>query len=362
MNDKNPDLLCIGNVMVDVFAECDIPLFAKFELPRPVQHVDPERLKRILSALSNYTAVSGGGAANAAKIAALLETKVCFRGFTGSDEYASLFEKELTEAGVELHLTKRESPTGVCLYLKAKSITGTEKRIVSAPGASLELTDSDISDDDLKRARLILVDGFILGREDGFVQNILERISQLGITAALDISSEHIARKYAENILGFIKKYPLILFMNETEAYAFYSTLNPQGYREDHSGQLFLLGGHRIKEQHLRSIFTYLQSRLKDSPGTKKTCPVIIVKRGSEGAMCSVNGAVHQIKTSAVQALNTTGAGDAFCAAFLCAWLRGKSAEDSAAIGNKAAQIILKVDGTKTNKEQFTWLALALRY
>ena len=49
----------------------------------------------------------------------------------------------------------------------------------------------------------------------------------------------------------------------------------------------------------------------------------------------------------AVIPMDNTGAGDAFCAGFLTGWVRRKTISECAALGNKAAGIILNVIGTK---------------
>ena len=96
------DILCIGNALVDVFARDEGHLHSsRFGISLPVQHIEIERLQELLQALPEYTAVSGGGAANVAKIAGFLGTRVGFTGSIGNDEFGQLFEKSLSEAGVE---------------------------------------------------------------------------------------------------------------------------------------------------------------------------------------------------------------------------------------------------------------------
>ena len=326
---KEFDLLCIGNAMVDVFVRGEEQAVLRHGLIRPVQHIEYEKLKEILDECNtappkettSLTVISsGGGAANAAKIAALLGAKVCFTGAVGGDEtepdkFGQLFERDLAAAGVKLRLALRHLPTGVCLYFKA----GEETRVAASPSAALEFSESDISGEDVQKAAVVVIDGFMLDRP-GMVRRILRLASQCGTIAALDLSSVAIAREHAAEILDYIRRYSLILFMNEAEAAAFCEAV----------------ACHNI------------ESLLDGKP-----FPVIVVKLGERGAVCYAGGTIHRSETQAVIPQDSTGAGDAFCAGFLTAWIRGKTLSECAALGNKAAGIILNVTGTKADREAF---------
>ena len=74
--------------------------------------------------------------------------------------------------------------------------------------------------------------------------------------------------------------------------------------------------------------------------------PIIVVKLGGRGAVVIAGGNVYREETFAIVPRNTVGAGDAFCAAFIAAWIRGRSLSECAALGNKVAREILEVPGT----------------
>ena len=54
-------LYCIGNAMVDVFAEVPLEFCKQFGLDSPVQHVSSEITSAILSALPDDKVISSGG-------------------------------------------------------------------------------------------------------------------------------------------------------------------------------------------------------------------------------------------------------------------------------------------------------------
>jgi fructokinase len=61
---------------------------------------------------------------------------------------------------------------------------------------------------------------------------------------------------------------------------------------------------------------------------------VVLVTLGADGCLVATPSAVTRLEGYRVKVVDTIGAGDAFSAGFLSAWLRGKSPLDAAAIGN----------------------------
>ena len=348
MNNDGFELLCIGNALVDIYANVNKGFCLRNGLNQPVQHIEMERLKKIIADCSSESLAplkysAGGGAANAAKSAALCGAKVYFTGAIGSsregggegsgDQLGRFFEEQLRAAGVQLQLPLKTAPTGACLYLTE---AGGERCIAASPSAALELSPADISAEDAGKAKLLVIDGFMMNRP--VLQHILELGAGHGIPAAIDLSSTYIAKEYAAQILDYTRRYSLILFMNEEEASAFYNAASfynaatQQIKREERKEE-------REKEE-LQEISSFFQS-LTD----KKPFPVAVITRAHLGAVCYAAGSVYTAETKALSPLDSTGAGDVFCGAFLSAWVRGKSIQECAVEGNKMAGLFLMRSG-----------------
>jgi sugar/nucleoside kinase (ribokinase family) len=68
-----------------------------------------------------------------------------------------------------------------------------------------------------------------------------------------------------------------------------------------------------------------------------KQVPLVVITVGSEGVIAKKrDGQVLSLKPFPVQVVDTTGAGDCFAGAFLAAYLRGGSLEDSLLQANAA--------------------------
>jgi sugar/nucleoside kinase (ribokinase family) len=329
------ELLCIGNPIVDVFVDINSSLAQKYGILDPVQHIDADKAEKLLKEASIDFAKSikssGGGAANVAKIAAMLGMDASFCGCSGQDELSAIFEEEIKDAGVSSMLIKSNEKTGLCF---ACNVDG-ETRFAASPRAALELNESHISEDLLAGAEVIVLDGYILDRRP-LVQHILIKASRRGIPVALDAASIMQVKSKAEEILTYSRQFPLFVFMNADETITFYNTVRKgQDERTDMT--------EKDKEHLIMRDICPMLKMITDG----ELYPIIVVKLGGRGAIVVAGGNVYREETFTITTpRNTVGAGDAFCAAFVSAWIREKSLSECAALGNKVAREILEVPGT----------------
>jgi len=352
--DYDSELLCIGNALVDIFARGEDDIDRQLGLDEPVQHISMEKMREILSVLPEFSVCSGGGAANVAKISGLLGVKTGFIGALGAapdgesetrksgiyDQFGSLFERELEEAGVSTNLIRKNSPTGICLILQMPD----GRNIVAAsPSAALELSQDDIDEKIIRQADAVVLDGFMMDRQPLF-RHILELADKYGTAVALDLSTTGLAHERAVEIITYARAYPLIIFMNEDEAAALYAAVSRQP----------------IEKKSVEKLWPQMTELFKDFT-SNDIYPVLAVKLGPRGAVVFANGSIYRQETIPVIPLETTGAGDTFCAAFLAAWIREKSFTECADFGNRAARLTLDVNGTHVDPKAVRNLAKLLK-
>jgi len=346
------ELLCFGNAIVDVFTSADPGWLEKQGITASVQHIPREKAQQIWEELdgaaADITVSSGGVAANVAKIASMLNISAAFVGCTGGDDLAAIFEKELRTAGVVPFLRTGKEKTGVCYAFNCGGKTRSESkirsepevRIAASPGAALEFTEADVREDLIADAEAIVLDGYMLDRRP-LVQKILQLASKRGIPIALDAASVFQIREKTEEILHYSRNYPLIVFMNADESIVFYDTIRKGSKKTEVTGE-------QEKEalilQDICPVLKYMTEG--------EIFPIIVIKLGGRGAVVLAGGTIYREETFTIIPRNTVGAGDAFCAAFLAAWIRGKPIRECAVMGNKVARKILEVPGTgiKSNK------------
>jgi len=353
--DSRYELLCFGNAMVDVFASADSAWLDGLGITEPVQHISMDLARRILKELAQAKGTvigSGGSAANVAKIAAMLDIESVFTGCVGagsadgaSCELAAVFRKDLETAGVVPLLSAGNEKTGLCFAFNC----GGSTRIAASPGASLEFTEANVPEELIPGAEAIVLDGYMLDRRP-LVQHIMELAGSHGIPIALDAASVFQIKEKTEDILQYSRNYPLIVFMNTDEAIVFFNNIKKS-----------------------RDTLEAYSDREKEAMILKEICPVlkcvtegeifpiIVIKLGGKGAVVLAGGNIYREETFTIIPRNTVGAGDAFCAAFISAWIRRKSIRECAALGNKVAREILMVPGTGIEKGKLKSFAKLLR-
>jgi sugar/nucleoside kinase (ribokinase family) len=349
LNSKT-ELLCIGNPIVDVFVDIDNSLALKYGILDPVQHIDGDKAEALLHEPSidfaKAVKSSGGGAANVAKIAAMLGMDASFYGCSGRDELAAIFEDEIKESGVSSVLVKSSERTGLCF---ACNVDG-EMRFAASPRAALELNESHIGEELIIGAGAVVLDGYILDRRP-LVKHILMKANRRGIPIALDVASIMQVKSKAEEILTYSRNFPLFVFMNADETITFYNTVTKAQNEE-------LDMTEKEKETLILRDICPMLKIITDG----ELFPIIVVKLGGRGALVVAGGNVYREETFTVTTpRNTVGAGDAFCAAFISAWIRDKSLSECAALGNKVAREILEVPGTRIKSGKLKTFAKILQ-
>ena len=353
--------MCIGNALVDVFVQGEEDIDFRFGLYEAVQHISIERMHEILAVLPEFIPMSGGGSANVAKIAGAMGLRAGFIGAVGAlqggaggpDRFGRLFTEELAETGVSAGIRLKKQPTGICLVL---IMPDGRVKIAAAPSAAAELCEADIDEDLIKEAQVVVLDGFMLERKS-LVQHILRLADKYGAPVALDVSSSGLAFQRAAEIITYARLYPLIIFMNEDESRAFYGALVHRGGVPGEEALGESPGERPDKYEFLNPEMINL---FRDFTANE-IFPILTVKLGVRGAVVFAGGNIYRESTIPVIPLETTGAGDAFCAGFLGAWIRDKPLSECAALGNKAAREVLGVNGTKINPKQLKAIAKKLQ-
>lgn len=242
----------------------------------------------------------GGKGANQAVAAARMDAAVSFVGRVGADPYGSELRSVLSREGVDLtalRATAGES-TGVALITVAED--SAENTIVVVGGANTKLTPEDIAG----------VSGFIRLADVLLMQLEVPVPSVVAAAKIAHLSGRTVvlnaapARDLPDELLGAVD----VLVVNAGEA-AYLAGMSPEIplHEQDPVGMARLL--------------------LERGPGA------VVVTLGAEGAIVAEGETVRRARSIEIEAVDTVGAGDAFCGCLAAMLAEGKSLVDAAKVG-----------------------------
>jgi len=251
---------------------------------------------------------SGGKGANQAVGVARLGYPCILLGKVGGDIFGQKLRSTLSGFGVDItHLGQASVATGTASIVVDD--TG-ENCIIVTPGANAEVTPTYLETklDVLQSAGMILLQ---LEIPISTIEWIIHQCDRYGIPVMLDPAP---AQPLSPSILGSVTWFT----PNQTEA-AFYSHDAPSP--EETIARLRQAGLHNI-----------------------------ILKRGSEGViLANTNAHAGFTPAFAVQAVDSTAAGDAFNAAFAVALMKGEPAAAAARFASAAAALSVTRPGAQAS-------------
>jgi len=218
MISRRPTIICIGNAITDVISfSNDEFLIENGMIKNAMNLIDYKRSEQIDTFISEPSIVAGGSAANTA---ACLSKFNCFSNFigrVGEDEYGRNYEKNLAEQLVETRLvTDINFPTARSYIF----VTPDKNRTMNTYlGASINMHPSDISEDLIKSADLVYVEGYLYDAPKGpeCWSKVGELSKKYGTKIAISLSDSWCVDRHREKLKNFIKNYADIVVCNNEE-------------------------------------------------------------------------------------------------------------------------------------------------
>jgi sugar/nucleoside kinase (ribokinase family) len=302
------DLLVVGEVNPDVIVwDPD---------PRPVFGQAERFVEGIRLTIGSSSAITACGAAR-------LGLRVALVGVVGEDALGRFMLEELAARGVDVSACRIAAgrPTGASVILG----NGSDRAILTSMGTIADVRASDVPTELLARARHVHVGSYFL--QPGLaaeVPGLFRAAHAAGATTSLDPNWD----PSGAWDLGFAAAAVEadVLLPNAAECRA--------------------LAGIDDVEGAARSLAARVGGKAR----------TVAVKCGADGAIAvAADGSVARCGAIATHAVDTTGAGDAFDAGFLAAWLDGRPLEDAlrlaVACGSLSTRAAGGTDGQPTRDE-----------
>lgn len=303
------DIAGLGNAIVDVLVRIpDDRVLADLRLDRGLMHpVDHGRWSEVYQRVQEFGSEvhPGGSCANTIAALGLSGLKVVFAGQVGHDQFGALYRDRMEKAcGTSALTVAMNANTGKCLSLISTS--DAERTLVTHLGAATELPDVNAFADTIRSSRLLHVTGYLFlgGPMADSAGQALDIARGAGVPISLDVADPFVIHTVRDRMWEVVRDYASLVFLNAEEARAL-TGLEPAD------------AVHRIAE----------------------VVPTVVVKLGSKGSLVKHHGDVHHIGIHPVQAVDTTGAGDAYAAGFLYGWVRGWAPQHCGDLGARFASL-----------------------
>ncbi len=284
-------VLVVGNVY------CDLVFSGLEEAPRLGEEVRTDRL----------TLTVGGGAFITAAGLARLRIPTALAAYVGADSLGSMQWRAVRKARVDTSLVVRHPSLGAGLSVAFS--TPTDRGFITYPGCTRSTGDliEAIGAEDLGRFRHVHFAG--MPAPLGSRVPLLERLLAIGATVSLDIGW-HPSHYGTSDFLDVVKRTTI-----------FMPSWNDARW----------LTGQDAPEAALAALAALVK--------------VPVIKLGADGAIGIEDGRCVRARPPVTSVVETTGAGDAFNAGFLWAFLSGKEISRCLAAGNACGALSTRAPG-----------------
>ncbi|KAL8971830.1 MAG: hypothetical protein Q9183_000857 [Haloplaca sp. 2 TL-2023] len=325
-------LLCLENPLLDIQAEDDGSLLAKYSLKENDAILAEDKHMSLYDDLLSrkHHLIAGGAAQNTARGAQYIlpPSTVLYIGCVGKDDYASQLRSACDATGLRVeYRVDEKQPTGKCGVL----INGSNRSLCTHLAAANEYKLDHLQSPEIwplvQKAKIYYVGGFHL-------TVCPPAIMALAKEAAEDKDKVFIMNLSAPFIPSFFKSqldetspYWDYLIGNETEA---------QAWAEAEGGD--------VKGKSVKEIALYMAALPKKVQERKR---VVVITQGTDPTVVAVQGE-QQVREVPVREIekdkiyDTNGAGDAFAGGFVAGIVQGKSLEESVDMGQWLAKLSIQ--------------------
>lgn len=267
--------------------------------------------------VSAMTLGIGGAESNVAVALRRLGVDAAWLGRVGDDPLGERIVRQLRGEGVHLTVVvDGDAPTGLMLKERPHAMA-TAVHYYRAGSAGSRLTSGDVPPEWVETADLLHVTGItplLSAVAADTIDHVIERARAAGVPVSFDVNyrSALATRETATPVLRAIAERSDLVFGGDDELALLYPGLDEAA---------------AVAELH-RSGVSH-----------------VVVKRGARGARAWIGAAVTDADGFAISPLDTVGAGDAFVAGYLAAWLEGRTTDEALAQANACGALACLVPG-----------------
>ncbi len=313
---QSVQLLGISNAIVDVLAHVDENFLKMIGAPRgSMTLIDEARAHEIYDMMGPATEMSGGSVANTIAAFAILGGSASYIGRVQNDQLGEIFVHDMRSLGVDV----RTAPVADGAPTARSHILidpDGQRTMQTYLGACTELGISDVTEETVGTPKVILLEGYVWDIPEGpaLAAEAIRIAKQNGSAIALSLSDSYCVERHRDAFAKVVRDDVKIVFADDDEVMALYEV-----------GEF---------EEVLSAI-----------DGSDK---LFVMTRSEKGSVI-VEGDTKIVQEARPieQLIDTTGAGDAYAAAFLYGWANGESLDECARLGTHVATSVIQQLGAR---------------
>jgi sugar/nucleoside kinase (ribokinase family) len=300
------DVYGVGNALVDIQVRVDDAFLESLALDKGIMTlVDDDQQAEVLSRLHGQSVhrCAGGSAANTIVGLAEFGGAAAFVGKTAADAIGKFFLEDMRKLGVDFRVTPAtQGQTGTCAVLITPDA---QRTMLTNLAVSTTLSEADIDDAMIGRAKYIYVEGYLLtgASTKQAAYRAMESAKRQGVKVAFTASDPFLINLLRDEIWSLIEGPVDLFFCNELEAKSLTGLDDP-------------IACAAAIHQHSENVALTL---------------------GAQGSIIMHGGQTIPIEGVAVKAVDTTGAGDMYAGAMLYGVTNGMTWKQAGHLASHAA-------------------------
>jgi len=313
------DVYGVGNSLVDIQARVDESLLARLEFPKGIMTLVEESTQtRVLTALRGITITrcAGGSAANTIAGLADFGGRGAYAGKLGTDELGEFWLQDMRDLGVKIEVPQVTGQTGTCICLITPDA---QRTMLTHLGLSATLGPEDISEEEIAKSRYIYVEGYLFAGDS---------------TKAAALRAIELARKHNVKV-AFTVSDPFLIHLNRD---LFWELIQ---------GSVDLLFCNLEEARSLTGLVDPIDCAQK----IHSQASDVALTLGPDGSLLMHGGKAYPIEGVAVDAVDTTGAGDMYAAGVLYGITNGLSWPQAGHLASHAAARVVAQMGARLHQK-----------
>ncbi|MDI6025743.1 adenosine kinase [Corticibacterium sp. UT-5YL-CI-8] len=311
------DVLCIGNAIVDIIAQCDETFLTDNGIIKGAMNlIDTDRAELLYASMGPAIEASGGSAGNTAAGVASFGGRAAYFGKVAQDHLGEIYTHDIRAQGVSFDTRPLESQPPTARSMIFVTPDG-ERSMNTYLGACVELGPDDVEADKARGAKVTYFEGYLwdppMAKEA--IRLTAKIAHEAGREVSMTLSDSFCVDRYREEFLDLMRSGTVdIVFANS----------------------------HEIKSLYQTASFDEALSLIR------KDCKIAAVTRSEKGSVIVRGDETVVIEATSIRELvDTTGAGDLYASGFLFGYTQGLDLKRCGDLGSLAAGLVIQQVGPR---------------